>query len=187
LASIVPSHDGDLAYCPCRITLRNGAVIDSVYIEPEKPYFRSWGVRPEHDQGKRAVRIEDVVKAEDSPAWLPAEFANEIYRHGESGMGYTIFPVVFSDGTRQACGSGNAVDFVRCPERKGPKDGTQVISHEGRNAHPVSAPDGYWCQSLRSEFSRVPATWPEAKRTAMRCVRRRGKALLLADPRPVLT
>ena len=33
---------------------------------------------------------------------MRARFADEIYRHGESRMGYTIFTVVFADGQRQA-------------------------------------------------------------------------------------
>lgn len=103
------------------------------------------GVYPEDDRGKRFVRIEDVLKVEDSPTRLPAQFANEIYKHGESGMGYTIFTVVFSDGERQACGTGNAVDFIRYPDGKGPEDVVAVLPHEGRNAQPVGAPDWYWC------------------------------------------
>ena len=76
---------------PCRVTLEDGRIFDTVYIQPEMPYLRSWGVYPEDDRGKRFVKIEDVVKVEDSATRLPARFANQIYDHGESGMGYTIF------------------------------------------------------------------------------------------------
>jgi hypothetical protein len=145
LADIEPSSDGDLTYYPCRVTLREGSVVDTVYIEPERPYLRTWGVYPEDDRGKRFVSIDDVVNVEDSPLRLPAQFANEIYRNGESGMGYTIFTVVFSDGTNQACATGNAVDFIRYPEGKCPSDVIAVRPHEGRNAEPVSAPHWYWC------------------------------------------
>jgi hypothetical protein len=99
LEKIEPSRDGDLVYFPCRVTLQDGRVLDTVYIEPEKPYLRQWGVYPEDDQGKSSIKIEEVVKVEDSPTRLPPRFANEIYLNGESGMGYTIFTVVFSDGT----------------------------------------------------------------------------------------
>jgi hypothetical protein len=132
-------------YYPCRVTLKNGMIIDTVYIEPEQPYLRSWGVYPEDDRGKMSVRIEEVLKVEDSPRRLPAHFANEIYRGGESGMGYTIFTVVFSDGQRQAYGTGNAVDFIRYPEGKGPHDVVAVEPHVGRGANPVSSPEWYWC------------------------------------------
>ena len=142
LANIEPSQDGGLAYYPCRVTLRGGAVLDTVYIEPEMAYLRMWGVYPEDDSGKRFISIDDVEQVEDSPVRLPARFANELYRSGESGMGYTIFTVVFSDGSRQACVTGNAVDFVSYPVGKGPRDVTAVRPHEGRNAEPVRLQDG---------------------------------------------
>jgi hypothetical protein len=145
LGDIEPSKDGDLSYYPCRVSLRDGSALDAVYIEPEKPYLRMWGVYPEDDRGKRSVSIDEVVTVEDSPLRLPAQFANEIYRNGESGMGYTIFTVFFSDGTRQACATGNAVDFIRYPYGKRPSDVIAVLPHEGRNADPVSAPHWYWC------------------------------------------
>lgn len=145
LGGIVPSGDDELWYFPCRVTLKDGRILDTVYIEPEMPYLQWWGVYPEDDRGKRSVKIEDVVKVEDSPTRLPARFANQIYDHGESGMGYTIFTVVFTDGERQACGTGNAVDFIRYPNGKRPNDVAAVLPHEGRNAQPVGAPDWYWC------------------------------------------
>ena len=82
---------------------------------------------------------------EDSPTRLPARFANQIYDHGESGMGYTIFTVAIFDGERQARGTGGAVDFIRYPNGKGPSDVGGVRPHEGRNAQPVAAPDRYCC------------------------------------------
>jgi hypothetical protein len=145
LTGIVPSGDDELYYFPCRVTLKDGRVLDTVYIEPEMPYLRSWGVYPEDDRGKRFVKIEDVVKVEDSPWRLPARFANQIHDHGESGMGYTIFTVIFSDGQRQACSTGNAIDFIRYPNGKGPEDVMAVLPHEGRSMQPVAAPDWYWC------------------------------------------
>jgi hypothetical protein len=149
LNNIEPSGDSELLYYPCRVTLKNGETLDTVYIEPEKPYFRAWGVYPEDDRAKRWIRIEDVAEVMDSPTRLPARFANEIYRNGESGMGYTIFTVVFANGSRQACVSGNAVDFIRYPIGKRPADVTEVIPHEGRNSQPIMAPQWYWC--LHSE------------------------------------
>lgn len=102
----MPSGDDELKYYPCRVTLKDGTILDTVYIEPEIPYFRIWGIWPEDDRGKRSVKIEDVLNVEDSPTRLPVRFANEIYEHGESGMGYSIFTVEFSDGQRQACVTG---------------------------------------------------------------------------------
>lgn len=152
LGGIVPTGDDDLWYFPCRVTLRDGRVLETVYIEPEMPYLRFWGVYPEDDRGKRSVSIEDVVKVEDSPTRLPARFANQIYDHGESGMGYTIFTVVFSDGERQACVTGGAVDFIRYPNEKGPNEVAAVLPHEGRDVQPVGAPNWYWCLYLGEPF-----------------------------------
>jgi hypothetical protein len=152
LIRIEPSHDGKLRYYPCRVTLKSGQVLDTVYIVPEKPYIKYWGVYPEDDRAKRWIRIEDVATVEDSPTRLPAHFANEIYRRGESGMGYTIFTVIFADGLRQACVTGNAVDFIRYPVGKSPQDVVSVEPHEGRRDDSlVKAPEWYWC--LYSEAS----------------------------------
>ena len=82
---------------------------------------------PEDDKGKRWIRIEDVFAVEESHTRLPALFADELYRNGESGMGYTIFTVVFADGQWQACVTGNAVDLIRYPPGKGSRDVVAVI------------------------------------------------------------
>jgi hypothetical protein len=47
-------------------------------------------------------------------------------------MGYTIFTVVFADGLRQACVTGNAVDFIRYPPGKSPKDVVKVLPARGQ-------------------------------------------------------
>jgi hypothetical protein len=146
LTSIEPSRDGELVYYPCRAVLKSGEAFDTVYIVSEKPYVKHWGVYPENDLGKRWVRMEDIGEVQESPTRLPAQFANEIYRNGESGMGYTIFTVVFADGVRQACATGNAVDFIQYPIGKGPKDVVAVIPHEGRrDASLAKSPQWYWC------------------------------------------
>lgn len=146
LKAIEPSKDGELEYYPCRAILFSGEVFDTVYIVREEPYLRLWGVYPEDDPGKRWIRMEDVADVQECATRLPAQFANEIYRNGESGMGYTIFTVVFADGIRQACVTGNAVDFVRYPIGKGPKDVAAVVPHEGRRDTPlVESPEWYWC------------------------------------------
>src|ERR1700733_7625734 len=146
LKSIEPSRDGELAYYPCRVVLKSGPAFDTVYIVSEKSYVKQWGVYPENDRGKRRIRMEDIAEVEESPARLPAEFANEIYRNGESRMGYTIFTVVFADGLRLACASGNAIDFIRYPIGKCPKDVVAVIPHQGRRDDLLlKSPQWYWC------------------------------------------
>jgi hypothetical protein len=87
-----------------------------------------------------------VAEVRDSPTRLPARFANELYQQGETGMGYTIFTVVFSDGTRQACVTSTGVDFIQYPPGKGSLDVTAVIANEGREDKSlVKAPSSYWC------------------------------------------
>jgi hypothetical protein len=61
-------------------------------------------------------------------------------------MGYTIFTIVFSDGSRQACVTGNAVDFIRYPPDLGPEDVIAVLPHEGsRDDSLIRSPEWYWC------------------------------------------
>jgi hypothetical protein len=146
LTSIEPSRDGELVYYPCRAVLKSGEASDTVYIVSEEPYVKHWGVYPENDPGKRWIRMEDIAEVRESPIRLPAQFANEIYKSGESRMGYTVFTVVFADGARQACDTGNAVDFIRYPLGKGPKDVVAVVPHEARRGDPlVRSPERYWC------------------------------------------
>lgn len=146
LKTIEPSRDGEIVYYPCRAVLKSGEACDTVYIVSEEPCVKHWGVYPENDPGKRWIRMEDIAEVRESPIRLPAQFANQIYTRGESRMGYTVFTVVFADGARQACDSGNAVDFIRYPVGKAPKDVVAVIPHEARRDDPlVRSPEWYWC------------------------------------------
>ena len=127
------------------MTLHDGQTLDRVYIVAEAPYIRMWGVYPEDDRGKKWIRIEDVASIAESPTRLPAKIANRLYEAGESGMGYTIFTVGFSDGTKQACAAGNAIDFIHYPENNGPKDVVSVKPHVGRDRNPLPGPAYFWC------------------------------------------
>jgi hypothetical protein len=71
-----------------------------------------------------------------SPARLPVFIARAICEAGESGMGYTLFTLVFSDGRTQAYVAGNVVDFVTFPPGKTAADVVSVIPHRGRNENP---------------------------------------------------
>jgi hypothetical protein len=145
LRTITPSMDGDLTYWPCAARMKDGTVLVCVYVVPEGPYIKHWGVYPQQDRGKSYISLSDVDALAESPRRLPAHFANKLYQRGESGMGYTIFTVVFADGSRQAYATGNAVDFIRYPEGKGQSDVIDVVPHEGRRAEPVRSPEYYWC------------------------------------------
>ncbi len=43
-------------------------------------------------------------------------------------MGYTVFTSVFADDSRQAYGTGNAVDFISYPVGKGQDDVLDVLT-----------------------------------------------------------
>jgi hypothetical protein len=94
LQAIEPTHDGDLTYFPCSATLTSGDVLDTVYFMPERPVMKLWEGYLQSDGAKLLVRVENVAEVRDSPTRIPARFANELYKQGESGMGYTIFTVL---------------------------------------------------------------------------------------------
>ncbi|MGH6932052.1 MAG: hypothetical protein ACREEE_06405 [Dongiaceae bacterium] len=108
-------------------------------------YIGQWGVWPEEDRGKRSVPIENVAAISDSPFRLPPEIANHLYRAGETGMGYYMFKLLFSDQTEQVCASGSAVDFVHLPVSKTAADIVNVIVGNGRKAGYVKGPAYSWC------------------------------------------
>jgi hypothetical protein len=146
LARIEPSKHGELLYFPCKALLKNGQVLAAVYVMPENPYLKAWGIYPEDDPAKSWIRIEDVVGLDESPNRLPARFANKLYKNGESGMGYCIFTIVFADEYRQACVSGNAIDFVRYPIGMSAADVVDVLPHVGRRDDSlVKSPNWHWC------------------------------------------
>ena len=94
------------------VALADGTELACVYVADRKPYIRHWGIYPEDDRGKRSVSITQVRQIRDSPNLLPAALADDLYRAGESGMGYTVLTVEFKDSTRCAYLTGNAVDFI---------------------------------------------------------------------------
>jgi len=85
-----------MIYYPCRAGLKSGEVCDAVYIVAEKLYVKHHSLYPENFPGKRWIRMEDIAEVEESPTRLPAQFANEIYRNGESRMGYAVFTIVLA-------------------------------------------------------------------------------------------
>ncbi len=151
LRGIEPTQDGELTYFPCSITLTSGEVLDTVYFMPERPIRKLWEAYLQSDGAKRLIRLEDVAEVRDSPTRLPARFANELYQHGETGMGYTIFTVVFSDGTRQACVTSSSVDFIQYPHGKSLLDVTAVVPNEGREDKLlVKAPPGWFSKGTNA-------------------------------------
>src|SRR5579862_9890031 len=101
LRTIEPSLYGNLFYYPCDVTLQDGRNIRRVYLVEESAYIRVWGVYPNEDAGKQEVLLSEVLSVRESASRIPARFANELYMHGESGMGYYMFIVTFTGGARQ--------------------------------------------------------------------------------------
>jgi len=145
LATIVPINGGGVLYWPCAALGRDGAWREAVYFAEATAWFRSWGVWPREDAGKQEIAAESIVDVRDSQLRLPARFAAELYAAGESGMGYTLFEMEFSDGSRAAQATGNAVDFVAYPAGKGPHDVVAVYPNAGRTAVRAAAVDYLWC------------------------------------------
>lgn len=145
LRQVPASRDGGLEYRPCAVTLDDGRELPCVYVVDRKSYIRVWGVYPEDDRGKPSVPIESVRRITDSPNRLPARLANELYRAGESGMGYTVFTVEFSNRACQAYLTGNAVDFIDPPTGLRASDAVSVRPHEGRQEAKQRSVDYYWC------------------------------------------
>lgn len=146
LEAITPSVAGDLKHYPCLVRLKDGSEVDRVYFVSEAPYIENWAVYPGQDRHKSEIFVSDVASLAESPSRLPPQFANELYQAGESGMGYMLFVVVFSDGARQAFLTGNAVDFIEYPEGRGSGEVVAVLPHEGRNdPDRKNAPSYSWC------------------------------------------
>jgi len=124
--------------------------MNRVYLVSQNLWIKLWGVYPSQDRGKSEVQLSDVTSIMDSPTRLPARFATELYAAGESGMGYTVFTVVFGHSgpqinSRQAYVTGNAVDFIDYPEGKGPNDVVSVLPHVGRDSNYSNGPKYSWC------------------------------------------
>lgn len=145
LNRIAPSIDGALRYFPCSVRLHTGQIVDRVYVVEAQSYISVWGVWPDQDAQKHEVKLEDVVEILESPTRLPVNFANALYRAGESGMGYTVFTMRFRGGGEQAVVTGNAIDFISLPAGQTPADIIEVVPHLGRDRAVASAQPYYWC------------------------------------------
>lgn len=130
--------------------MKDGTLLDRVYLVSQAPWIKVWGVYPNQDLGKSEVLVEDILSIAESPSRLPASFANDLYRAGESGMGYIVFTVVFRRTIpflrrRKSYVTGNAVDFIDYPLGKGPKDVVSVLPHVGRRVWNKASPRYCWC------------------------------------------
>src|SRR5579864_2665906 len=75
----------------------------------------------------------------------PGQVRDRLYEHGESGMGYYKFTVVFESGRSQAYLTGDAVDFISYPEGFAKEDVLDVLPNTMPNLACIKGPDYYWC------------------------------------------
>ena len=145
IKSIQPSGSYGIEYRPSMVTLVDGRIIDCVYFVQEQQYNKHWGIWPEDDKGKLYLHIQEITKVEESPTRLPSKIANELYRVGETGMGYFCFTIIFSDRSKQVYMTGNAVDFVPLPEGKTLTDIVEVLPGVGSGNNYLQGLNYYWC------------------------------------------
>jgi hypothetical protein len=144
LSLIESSTDGRLVYNPCDVILKNGELVECVYIVEAKSFFGLWGAWPDKAGGNNSVSIQDIVEIHESKSRLPAKIADIIYKAGgtrtgyllpratgESDNGYYVFQLAFKDGTTQEYLTGKAVDFVGLPPGKRMEDIITVNSEIG--------------------------------------------------------
>jgi hypothetical protein len=154
LMLVAPSDLNDCNYFPCAVTLRDGSRLECVYLVEQYRYIRPWGVYPGDDSAKSEIGVDEILSIEESRSRLPARFANQLYAAGESGMGYVAFTIVFSDGSKQAYVTGNAVDFVDYPDGKTAQDVVKVLPHRGRDDSPRYGKKYLWCLYSDEETER---------------------------------
>ena len=145
LHAIERTRGGMMEYFPCQVLLTSGEQQDCVYVAEASSYIRIWGVWPDDDPDKKAIRFEDVARVQPSPYRLPARLAREMYSVGETGMGYCIFTLYFADGTRQPYCTGNLIDFPELPVGKSVRDVVALKPNEGRGEQSLGTREYHWC------------------------------------------
>jgi hypothetical protein len=145
LLRITPSTDHSMEYRPCQVTLKNGEIINNVYVVEESSYMKTWGVMPDADTGKKYILIDNVSEINESPNRLQASLANKIYDGGESGMGYCLFKILFDNGLTTDVCTGNAVDFVPFPNGLTTQNIKDVLPHQASRKNFVNGLEYYWC------------------------------------------
>jgi len=145
LSAIIPSHDWEMEYYPCRAILNNGTTLDNVYIVDAAKYLKHWGVLPTEDKAKHFIEIEEVVNIENSPNRMPANYADKLYEAGESGMGYCVFKIIYNNGAALDVLTGNGVDFVPSPEGLTVNDIVDVMPHQGSRSSYSKGLSYFWC------------------------------------------
>jgi len=134
-----------MEYRPCRLKLKNGEIIDRVYVSEVESYMKVWGVMPDQDAGKQYALIEEVESIQEYPKRMPVKLANKLYEAGESGMGYLLYKIEFDNGQTIDVATGNAVDFPPIPDGLTKENIKEVYPHQGSRENPTHSPSYTWC------------------------------------------
>ena len=146
LNHIPTTSDKLVRYYPCSVKMKDGTEHRFVYLAEARSWLANWAPLPNTELGSRHLDVRDVVELRECPDRLPPAFADRLYEAGESGMGYTIFTLCFSDGSQAIYQSGNLVDFIDYPDGKSGKDIVDVIPHAGRGERRSRIAPAYrWC------------------------------------------
>lgn len=123
--------DSRREFRPCSAHLKDGSVIPRLYPvqAAELSYVQEW---PSKETDPSLVLANEIEYLEDSPYRTPSGYARLLYQAGESGMGWTVFTVVFKNGYRQVYVTGQRYDFLEYPKGLGPGDIVDILPHEGR-------------------------------------------------------
>jgi hypothetical protein len=146
LEKVEPSEiEPGIRLYPCSAQLMDSRELDRVYFISLETSRRLFGhVSPDDVPDLPRISLDQVVSIRESPWRLPARFANEIYRAGESHYGCYIFTLVFPWGYRRAYLVGGFVDFLEFPGRYRPSEIKTVILHRGAS-QPSPVPRCKWC------------------------------------------
>jgi hypothetical protein len=130
---------------PCAVRLLDGTTLNRVVLINSATARRLFGPSGLAAVSERLrVPTELVASVAESPERLPARFANEIYREGETHYGIFTFTLVFSRWRRQRYLTGGFIDFPVFPGSYGPMDVKEVILRSGADrASP--AKEVKWC------------------------------------------
>jgi hypothetical protein len=133
LAAITPSRSGGCSYYPCTARLHDGRRVPRVLFSERGEFEALWGPMSDEDIDRLdcMVSLTQIRDIDESRERLGAEFANQLYSAGESGMGYIVFQVVLEDGRRFDYLTGDIVDFLEMPEGVDPTMIVAVIPHGG--------------------------------------------------------
>lgn len=130
---------------PCAVTLRNGDYKSRVYLyEPSALRAFTGFDRPENlAHVDRYLLADEIESIRESPERLPARFANEIYKAGESGYGYFAFRLMFRFLGHKDYVGGGLIDFLFYPRlrRASHVVGVQVHSPKRRI---TPFPQSFW-------------------------------------------